>query len=75
MAKKYLLYIHHPKFELEQHKSKLVNELLEQHYNVYTLEPKAKANVYTTKPAPAKFCKHGKPPEFCRYARAGKPCK
>ena len=32
MAKKYLLYIHHPKFEKETKKSELVNRLLAKHY-------------------------------------------
>lgn len=33
MAKKYLLYIHEELFENEQHKSQLVNNLLERHYH------------------------------------------
>lgn len=33
MGKKYLLYIHDELFEEEQHKSKLVNNLLERHYH------------------------------------------
>jgi len=32
MAKKYLLYIHHPRFDEEKEKSKLVNALLDRHY-------------------------------------------
>ncbi len=32
MAKKHLLYIHDERFEKEQEKSKLVNELLQKHY-------------------------------------------
>lgn len=32
MAKKYLLYIHNPKFDEESKKSELVNQLLERHY-------------------------------------------
>lgn len=34
MAKKYLLYIHHPAFEVEKEKSSLVNKLLVEHYDV-----------------------------------------
>ena len=33
MAKKYLLYIHHPNFATEQDKSKLVNQLLADYYD------------------------------------------
>lgn len=33
MAKKYLLYIHDERFEKEQEKSKLVNQLLDNHYD------------------------------------------
>lgn len=29
---RFLLYIHNPLFELEKHKSKLVNKLLDRHY-------------------------------------------
>lgn len=32
MAKKYLLYIHDPRFQNEAEKSQLVNDLLERHY-------------------------------------------
>lgn len=33
MSKKYLLYIHHPNFQLEKKKSELVNKLLDAHYD------------------------------------------
>lgn len=53
MAKKYLLYIHNDKFSEEKEKSKLVNELLEQHYNVYTTKPKKqKVYIHTLKVDP-----------------------
>jgi hypothetical protein len=35
MGKKYLLYIHNPGFELELEKSKLVNLLLDRHYDYF----------------------------------------
>lgn len=35
MAKKFLLYIHNPKFEQEHMKSGLVNDLLDHHYGGY----------------------------------------
>lgn len=53
MGKKYLLYIHNESFGLEEHKSKLVNSLLDKHYkeqgkpNVYTSKPVGAKNVYT----------------------------
>lgn len=37
MAKKYLLYIHHPAFEVEKEKSGLVNKLLIEHYDNKTV--------------------------------------
>lgn len=44
MAKKYLLYIHDPRFDAESHKSGLINTLLAKHYLVSgssTVEPLA----------------------------------
>lgn len=91
MVKKYLLYIHHPKFGEEAKKSELVNTLLNDWYgqtknpkNPYKapiIEPKENTLLSDKTVAEVlpklveKACKHGYPPMFCRFAKNGKPCK
>ncbi|MDE1867459.1 MAG: hypothetical protein KGI08_07105 [Thaumarchaeota archaeon] len=89
MAKKYLLYIHHVRFEKEKHKSKLVNELIEKHYGGLTifsepigLEVDDGVNVIEleeplkkTSYKEFRVCKHGYNPKFCKFAKGEKECK
>lgn len=74
MAKKYLLYIHDMRFDVEPEKSKLVNELLDKHYGV------AGVPVLLNSGRPVKldsaegqrlekviaFCKHNQVLGFCK---------
>jgi hypothetical protein len=76
MAKKYLLYIHDPRFDNEPHKSKVVNELLRSHYDTGKgsngVIPMAEEPIEGMREAPMQtvrknnLCKvHGMDKEYC----------
>ena len=77
MAKKYLLYIHDDRFEDEQNKSSLVNDLLSKHYEKVSTPPTLPpvTSVTLNMPIekilkqinkPTNICEHGYPYGFCK---------
>ena len=75
MAKKYLLYIHNPRFDKQEEKSALVNELLDEHYAIQkvgelprfietpkTVERLVEAPLARPK---GKLCQHGNQKGYC----------
>lgn len=88
MAKKYLLYIHHPGFEKEKKKSDLVNQLLDSYYEVtapsnvksalaagFSAIKDPEQAISIVEDLVPKLCGHGADPKFCRFAKPGKQCK
>lgn len=77
-GKKYLLYIHRPEFAEEEHKSGLVNILLDEHYdgpryptsidNPTNPTPQAtiKRPIVTGRNKDMESCKHGVVKGFCK---------
>ena len=76
MAKKYLLYIHNPRFDKEEKKSGLVNKLLESYYKPSPYDDMPVTAVFNKPPKkvgkPASsLCPHGQPWMTCKVSSCG----
>jgi hypothetical protein len=73
------------RFKDEPDKSDLINRLLTEHYDDVAVEKVIEAQVMSPQVVPStsriatnkvsEVCKHGSSPQFCKYAKPGKPCK